>query len=153
MELSSNHITESPGSHPLTGEALNSLLEPLEWLFIPRREAKRQLAARRREITARRIDQLIECVAEVIRAKPVELKSPKRTQHLALQRAVAIYMVRRIEGASLHELARAFQRDHSTVHHAYKLIERRMAHETGFRLAVERFTAQVAGTALVQAAA
>jgi chromosomal replication initiator protein len=55
---------------------------------------------------------------------PVEdICGPKRAAHIALARAVAIYVARDMTDQSLPQIGRYFGRDHSTVLHAIRRIE------------------------------
>jgi Bacterial dnaA protein helix-turn-helix len=53
-----------------------------------------------------------------------------------------MYLVRKISAVSFPVVAAAFGRDHSTVIHACQLIERRMAHDGGFRRFIEQLEAR-----------
>ena len=101
-----------------------------------------QEAARRR-LAARRPALLIEQIASALQIEADQLRSRARSQHLAFQRQLAMYLVRKISAVSFPVVAAAFGRDHSTVIHACQLIERRMAHDGGFRQFIEQLERQV----------
>src|SRR5437762_1681566 len=67
-----------------------------------------------------------------------ELKSKKRTQRVAFCRQVAMYLCRKITSNSFPNIGEHFGRDHSTVIHAFNLIERRVNNDSAFRLAIEK---------------
>jgi chromosomal replication initiator protein len=55
-----------------------------------------------------------------------ELLSPKRSSKVARSRQVAMYMARELTSLSLTEIARAFDRDHTTVLHAIRTVSSRL---------------------------
>jgi chromosomal replication initiator protein len=67
-----------------------------------------------------------------------DLKSKKRTQHVAFCRQVAMYLCRKITSNSFPSIGEQFGRDHSTVIHAVNLIERRVNNDAAFRLLIEK---------------
>jgi chromosomal replication initiator protein len=67
-----------------------------------------------------------------------ELKSKKRTQHVAFCRQVAMYLCRKLTTNSFPSIGEHFGRDHSTVIHAVNLIERRVNNDAAFRLLIEK---------------
>ena len=67
-----------------------------------------------------------------------DLKSKKRTQHIAFCRQVAMYLCRKLTDSSFPCIGEAFGRDHSTVIHAYNLIARRMGNDSAFRMSIEK---------------
>jgi chromosomal replication initiator protein len=67
-----------------------------------------------------------------------DLKSKKRTQHVAFCRQVAMYLCRKITSNSFPSIGEHFGRDHSTVIHAVNLIERRVNNDAAFRLLIEK---------------
>ncbi len=67
-----------------------------------------------------------------------DLKSKKRTQHVAFCRQVAMYLCRRLTSNSFPSIGEQFGRDHSTVIHAVNLIERRVNNDAAFRLLIEK---------------
>lgn len=63
-----------------------------------------------------------------------ELLGKRRTQNVALARQIAMYLCRRMTGCSFPEIGALFGgRDHSTVIHAQRVIEERMAADSTFR--------------------
>ena len=55
-----------------------------------------------------------------------ELLSPSRSPRIARSRQLAMYLARDLTGLSLAEIARGFDRDHTTVLHAIRSVERRL---------------------------
>jgi len=63
-----------------------------------------------------------------------QLKSKRRTQDLARARQIAMFLAREMTGASLNQIGRAFGgRDHSTVSHAVRKIEKDTADDPRYR--------------------
>jgi chromosomal replication initiator protein len=85
-------------------------------------------------------------VGRAYRVSIHDLLSPKRTQHLAFCRQVAMYLCRALTKCSFPEIGEYFRRDHSTVIHARNLIAQRMATDAEFRRSIETLRAQIAGT-------
>ena len=67
-----------------------------------------------------------------------DLKSKKRTQHVAFCRQVAMYLCRKMTDNSFPTIGEHFGRDHSTVIHAFNLIQRRVDNDPGFRFSIEK---------------
>jgi chromosomal replication initiator protein len=67
-----------------------------------------------------------EAVCTVLQVSRDDLVSPKRTAIVTRARQLAMYLSREATTLSLAQIARAFRRDHSTVLHAVRSIERRM---------------------------
>jgi chromosomal replication initiator protein len=75
------------------------------------------------ELTAEAIQDAVARVAGVPRA---EILSPRRTPRVAQARQLAMYLCRELTPLSLAEVARAFDRDHSTVMHAVRAVSARI---------------------------
>ncbi len=77
-------------------------------------------------------------VSDSFHVRLADLKSKKRTQHIAFCRQVAMYLCRKLTDSSFPCIGEAFGRDHSTVIHAYNLIARRMSNDSAFRMSIEK---------------
>lgn len=76
---------------------------------------------------------------------PFILKSAVRWRKVARPRQVAMYLVRELTGHSLPNIGRHFgNRDHTTVIHAIKAVEERMASDPSYRADVEALRAALA---------
>jgi chromosomal replication initiator protein len=106
-------------------------------------QARRKLADQQAGLSARRLELLIYEIACALRIDADKLKSRRRTQHVAFQRQIAMYLLRRVSGASFPTIGEQFLRDHSTVIYAVALIERRMERDAAFRQFVEQLEAQI----------
>lgn len=84
------------------------------------------------------IDGIQKTVADFFHIRLIELKSKKRTQHIAFCRQVAMYLCRKLTDSSFPVIGEHFGRDHSTVIHAYNLIARRVANDSAFRMSIEK---------------
>jgi chromosomal replication initiator protein len=85
------------------------------------------------------------------RLHPRDLQSTCREQRIAFVRQLAMFLCRKITGAPFTSIGRYFHRHHSTVIHAYQLIERRVRRDVAFRLFIEKLTRWI--TRMVQATA
>ena len=63
-----------------------------------------------------------EAVCAVLHLSPHDLRSASRTPRVTRARHLAMYLARQLTGLSLAEIARAFDRDHSTVLHAIRRV-------------------------------
>jgi chromosomal replication initiator protein len=77
-------------------------------------------------------------VSDSFHVRLADLKSKKRTQHIAFCRQVAMYLCRKLTDSSFPCIGEHFGRDHSTVIHAYNLIARRMSNDSAFRMSIEK---------------
>jgi len=114
--------------------------------------AWRKLAARQAELNTKWLELLIEQIACALRVEADKLRSRARSQHLAFQRQVAMYLARKISAASFPVIAAAFGRDHSTCICACQVMERRMA-DAAFRRFIEQLERQISGMAVTTPAA
>lgn len=60
------------------------------------------------------------------------MKSPIRTRDIVRPRQVAMYLAKRMTARSLPEIGRLFDRDHSTVFYAVRVVEDRRAADVAF---------------------
>lgn len=81
-----------------------------------------------------------------------QLLSKSRTQHIAFCRQVAMYVCRKVTRASFPLLGHHFQRNHSSVHHAFKLIDKRLHTDGPFRRAVESIERDLSHISVITAA-
>jgi chromosomal replication initiator protein len=77
-------------------------------------------------------------VSDFFHIRLADLKSKKRTQHIAFCRQVAMYLCRKLTDSSFPTIGDRFGRDHSTVIHAYNLIARRVSNDSAFRHSIEK---------------
>jgi chromosomal replication initiator protein len=89
------------------------------------------------------IESIQKAVADFFHIRLVDLKSKKRTQHIAFCRQVAMYLCRRLTDSSFPAIGEAFGRDHSTVIHAFNLIARRVASDSAFRISIEKIAREL----------
>src|SRR5713226_2619841 len=85
-------------------------------------------------------------VSDYFHIRLTELKSKKRTQHIAFCRQVAMYLCRKLTESSFPAIGEAFGRDHSTVIHAYNLIARRISNDSAFRFSIEKVERELKAT-------
>ncbi|MCK4691453.1 MAG: chromosomal replication initiator protein DnaA, partial [Desulfuromonadales bacterium] len=89
-----------------------------------------------REITIENIQKI---VANHYQIKTSDLKSPKRLKTLVLPRQIAMYIGRKLTSASYPEIGAKFGgKDHSTVIHAIKKIEKNMGEDLQLRSTIEK---------------
>jgi chromosomal replication initiator protein len=85
-------------------------------------------------------------VSDFFHIRLAELKSKKRTQHIAFCRQVAMYLCRKLTDSSFPAIGAAFGRDHSTVIHACNLIARRISNDSAFRFSIEKVERELKAT-------
>ena len=84
------------------------------------------------------IEAIQRTVADFFHIRLADLKSKRRTQHIAFCRQVAMYLCRKITESSFPTIGESFSRDHSTVIHAFNLIQRRVTNDSAFRFSIEK---------------
>jgi chromosomal replication initiator protein len=92
------------------------------------------------------IEAIQKTVSDFFHIQLADLKSKKRTQHIAFCRQVAMYLCRKMTDSSFPTIGDHFGRDHSTVIHAYNLILRRISNDSAFRFSIEKITRELKGT-------
>jgi len=92
------------------------------------------------------IESIQRTVSDFFHIRLTELKSKKRTQHIAFCRQVAMYLCRKLTDSSFPAIGEAFGRDHSTVIHAYNLIARRISNDSAFRFSIEKVERELKAT-------
>jgi chromosomal replication initiator protein len=78
------------------------------------------------------VDRVIEIVGKFYGVAQADLLGTDRTQHVAMVRHIAMYLARAHCRLSYPELGGVFGRDHSSVIHAVRMIERRIKHQPAF---------------------
>jgi chromosomal replication initiator protein len=92
------------------------------------------------------IEMIQKTVSDFFHIRLADLKSKKRTQHIAFCRQVAMYLCRKMTDSSFPAIGEAFGRDHSTVIHAHNLIARRIANDSAFRFSIEKIERELNAT-------
>lgn len=92
------------------------------------------------------IESIQKTVSDFFHIRLVDLKSKKRTQHIAFCRQVAMYLCRKMTESSFPTIGEHFSRDHSTVIHAYNLILRRISNDSAFRFSIEKIERELKAT-------
>jgi len=95
--------------------------------------AKRQLA----------IGTVVEVVAKLYETTPAALAARSRRKESVIPRQIAMYLCRRFTRLPASAIARAFGRNHPSVTHAEKVVERRMLESARFRYRVEAVSARL----------
>ena len=79
------------------------------------------------------IEQILKSVATIFQVRVSDLKGPGRTKEIALPRQVAMYLALKMIKESLQTLGSYFGRTHSTLLHACKNIEKKLANDETLR--------------------
>lgn len=79
------------------------------------------------------VEQIIKSVATVFQVKVSDLRGSNRTKDIALPRQVAMYLAKEMINESLIMLGASFGKTHSTVLHACKSIEKKVATDEQLR--------------------
>ena len=82
------------------------------------------------------IEAIQRVVSDCFRIHLADLKSKKRTQRIAFCCQVAMCLCRKITSNSFPSIGEHFGRDHSSVIHAFNLIERRVNNDSAFRFSI-----------------
>jgi len=113
--------------------------------------ARRRLALQQRDITAQRLDLLVNEIAYALHVDADRLRDRSRLQHIAFQRQISVFLTRRLTNASWPTIASAYGRDHSACIWANQAIERRMT-DPAFRTFIERLERRISGSTTAAAA-
>ena len=84
------------------------------------------------------IEAIQRVVSDSFHIRLTDLKSKRRTQHVAFCRQVAMYLCRKLTDSSFPTIGDHFGRDHSTVINAHNLIMRRVTSDSAFRMSIEK---------------
>jgi chromosomal replication initiation ATPase DnaA len=98
--------------------------------YLPEAQTAIERAAQRGHLTGAELTAVERVLAEVSLLTGVPLAaiaSGTRTQHVAYARQLAMYAVRELTSLSYPAIGRLFGRDHTTVLHAHRLIEKTLA--------------------------
>jgi len=82
-------------------------------------------------------DHIALAVCDRFSLRPADLRSRRRSRHVAVPRQIAMYLCRRLLGASFPRIGELFDRDHSTAVHATAVVDRRLKGDPGFQATVE----------------
>ena len=110
----------SLNGHPITVDYARDLL-------------RTSVRALRPQVT---FDAIISAVCERFSLRSVDLRSRRRSKHVAQPRQVAMYLCRRHLNASFPHIGELFGRDHTTVLHAVTTTERRLKDDLGLQALV-----------------
>ncbi len=106
--------------------AVSSLLsEPLSMPLV-RRALGGETGAPRPTAEAPTLEAIQDAVCQITGLSRAELVSPRRSARVARARQLAMYLARELTPLSLTEIARGFDRDHSTVLHAIRAVSSRL---------------------------
>lgn len=97
------------------------------------------------EVTIRKlsIDEIIKAVCATYDVSYADILSQGRPQPLATARQVAMFLARKLTGKSLPMIADNFNRNHSTVMHGMKEIQKRIEVEQELKRTIESITEQL----------
>ncbi|MBU5611827.1 chromosomal replication initiator protein DnaA [Geomonas azotofigens] len=116
-------------------EAFASLTGKEITLSMAREVMKDIIVEKTRDISVEMIQKM---VADHFRIKVSELKSDKRIKTLVVPRQIAIYICRELTKASYPEIGEKFGgKDHSTIIHSVKKIEKQLAADADLKATVE----------------
>jgi chromosomal replication initiator protein len=83
------------------------------------------------------LDQVASVVARAYSVTPSELGSRSRKRRIVRPRQLAMYLCRRYTDASLLEIGKLFNRDHTSVRYAVETVERRVVEQPQLRYELE----------------
>ena len=87
---------------------------------------------------AERLERIQKAVCDVLHLSLADMRSPRRAPNLVRGRQLAMYVARNQTDLSLAEIARGFDRDHSTVLHSIRRVERDLEPGSDIHRALER---------------
>ncbi len=104
------------------------------------REIINELIGEPEELTVSRI---LDLICRHFNVKPDQLRSKSRRKEIALPRQIAMYFSRKFTSATLQNIGKEFNRDHATVLHSIKKIERMLKTNSKFRHQMDYLLSQV----------
>lgn len=108
-----------------------------------RKVLKDILVERNRELS---VDEIIKRISTHFNVKVADLKSPKRLKAVVLPRQIAMYLARQLTSSSYPEIGERFGgKDHSTIIHAIRKVEKMMGENYQFRQTVENLRNNLTG--------
>lgn len=135
-----SNVRELEGSLTRLG-AFASLTKVDITIDLAKEALKHTLKDNEKQVTVRNIQRAI---CEHFEVKISDLKSKRRTKNIAVARQVAMYLCRKYTATSYPAIGAEFGgRDHSTVIHASKTIERKAATDPQIKAVVERLERQL----------
>jgi chromosomal replication initiator protein len=90
-------------------------------------------------------DEIANAICNHFSLRPADLRSKRRSKNVAVPRQLAMYLCRKLMGASYPHIGELFERDHSTVIHAHDVTTRRIKEDAAFQATVERLTRTIRG--------
>lgn len=130
-----SNVRELEGSLTRLG-AFASLTKAVITVDLAKDVLRNTLNGAKREVTVENIQKTI---CDYFNIKIVDLKAKRRTQNIALPRQVAMYLCRKHTETSFPGIGDKFGgRDHSTVIHASKTIERKMKEDPQMQTTIEK---------------
>jgi chromosomal replication initiator protein len=91
----------------------------------------------------RSLDEIVKLVAQTYALSVAELRSRSRKRHVVRPRQLAMYLCRRFTDASLKEIGRALERDHTSVIYAIDVVERRATEHPPLRYQLETLASRL----------
>ncbi len=135
-----SNVRELEGSLTRLG-AFSSLTNVAITIDLAKEALKHTLKENEQQVTVRNIQKAI---CEHFDVKISDLKSKRRTKNIAVARQVAMYLCRKYTATSFPAIGAEFGgRDHSTVIHASKTIERKATTDPEIKATVERLERQL----------
>jgi chromosomal replication initiator protein len=95
---------------------------------------------------ARSLDEISRETARAYGLEPDALRSRSRKQIYVRPRQIAMYLARRYTDASLADIGRAFERDHTSVMYAIDAVERRIVERPQLRYELEALAARISAS-------
>jgi len=91
------------------------------------------------------VERIAQRVSRYFQVEPRQLQARSRARHTLLPRQVGMYLARQLTALSLHQIGAYFGgRDHSTVLHACRKVEKALAHDVRLSGAVRQLHADLA---------
>src|ERR1043165_2562470 len=130
-----SNVRELEGSLTRLG-AFSSLTKATITVELAKDVLKNTLRGNSREVT---VESIQKTICDYFNVRIADLKAKRRTQNIALPRQVAMYLCRKYTETSFPAIGDKFGgRDHSTVIHASKTIERKIKEDPHMQTTIEK---------------
>jgi chromosomal replication initiator protein len=122
------------------------LSEPISTPLVSRALTSTTDASARKAVQRTIVRAIQDSVCSVLDVPREELLSPTRAPRVARARQLAMYLSRELTSLSLAQIAREFDRDHSTVLHAVRSVSQRLEPDSETTQAINRVRAELGTT-------
>ncbi len=91
------------------------------------------------------VDKIFSAVYRRYGVSKEEVTGPKRNKSIAEARHISVYLIRKITEMSLPNIAKIYERDHSTIMSSIQIVEKKLRTEAGFSHEIDELKKEILG--------